>query len=160
MKKFIEYLLVGAVYSLFFALISYLCLNYSKISFWSLSVLLTIIILITVFTNSSSNTQHYSNTVNGEISRYSYATSGSGSGCNLFIIIMLVVLLIPSIYFTWFLIPENKNKSIKLTVFIVSLFLSLGYYILSRDQFDGPSQVVGFFGGATVGPVSVTELFL
>jgi hypothetical protein len=67
---------------------------------------------------------------------------------------------VPSILFSWILIPDDKVKSIKLTIFIVSANSSIVYFIFNKNKFKGPADIVSFFTGASLGPVAVTELLL
>ncbi|MDO5968936.1 hypothetical protein Q4Q35_03875 [Flavivirga aquimarina] len=80
------------------------------------------------------------------------------SGCTWLIIIFCIIWIVPAIMIYWILNPENVNKAIRISVFIVSLSCSVIYFLLNREKFKSPGDIVGYFSGATIGPVGVTEI--
>lgn len=84
----------------------------------------------------------------------------NSSGCNLIIVVLLILFLVPSILFTWVLNPDDINKSINITTLIFSIVGSTIFYILLKHRFKSIEGVVGYFSGCIAGPITVVQAFL
>ena len=153
MINFLRNLLGGAMISAIIGMLTYF-LQYTQVRYWYWVVSIVAILIAIIINLFNFKKRHRRNRA------YSGTPSSTSGGCTLLIIIPLILLMIPLIFFTWILNPGDIEKSIKITVFIMSTIGSIIYYLLYTDKFKGPGDIVGFFAGAIGGPIAVVQIFL
>ena len=155
--RFIATVLLAAIISALFAIISRLGIPFLSHLFVNLPfyvILILSIITLSVFVYTSGTVI------------YTFRGIGlPGPSETIQAILSLVAILlflwvIPAIIIYWSINPDNLRKAIKIGVFLSSTALSLVFYLSNTKMFKSPADIVSFFSGACLGPVVIIEIFL